>query len=548
MRRNRIILASFSTLLLCSVAQASPLSPISPRDYYAKLGNNTDATSLLDFFDIYQEELNSCVDPDVFYNATLDLAKLGYEENYREIIAKIQKCPNMDEPLKDAIKTRLHDFDAEQESLLSSYSQKEISSSESRVIVSEKINEPALLSQKESEKEVKTKETEAPIKARKKLKAFLPQRFPCHPLIEPAKASRCALPVVKDVVPASPVVVQKTEENKITFNVLEKTRNRNGDKGTSKLFSEKTIFSAETKNMEIGLVREHLSAGNLAHGGFFGTYYNYTTSGEVKHKQTTKQNVLTPYVKYKNDQFNFTLGTTPFNAQIGATPTFDANYKFLDNFTFSAYHRSMEDSVLSKVGMKDIYSDLEWGRVLESGSKLAYDLNFGDGYFFNTDMSYNVYSGKNVHKNYSMKYHATLGKYHNGLSYGAYSALEHYNENQDNYTFGHGGYYSPQLLAGVYPFVSYRIENDKQKFTIDTSVGTFYEKKNMVATYLKGKAFGPVHSSYEAESGWDLAYNLGMEYERNLGNDFKFLAGGRYMGATSDYNEWIFNLGIRKSF
>ena len=545
MKNNKLLLLSISTLLVSNSVFAASFSPISPREYYTKLGKETDATSLLDFFEIYQDELNGCVDPDVFYNATLDLAKLGYDENYRETIVKIQQCPNIDAALADAIKTRLQDFDKEQATqntvILAAAIEEKTDISTAPVA-----NKQNLFTEDENTTTIVQPQAVSSSKTRrqKKFETEVPERSPRLLKVEPIRISRCALPVVK----TAPISIASAPKDKYVFKIKESTRNKNGDKGTSKLFSEKTTVSLVGDNIEFGFSREHLSAGKLKTGEFFGSYYNYSATGHAGYGQAQKQDVFTPYFKYQNQSLSLALGTTPLKAQIDAAPTFDIGYKFLNNFTLSAYNRGLEDSVLSKVGMKDIYSGKEWGRVLESGGKLAYDTTFGEEYFLNTDISYNFYSGKNVHSNYSLKYHLSVGKYHNGLSYGLYNTLEHYKENQDNQTFGHGGYYSPQLLAGVYPFISYKIENETQKFSVDMSTGVYYEKKDMVPTYLKDCPAYLRHSSYEAESGWNVAYNIGLEYEKDLGNNFKLFAGGRYMGATSDYNEWLFNFGIGKSF
>ncbi len=528
MRINKYVLCSLATVLGTTVVQAKGMSPISPREYYAKLGTDVDEAALMDFFKIYQQEYNNCVDPDVFYNARLALAAKGYMENYEEDILKIQKCENMDEPLKQAIATRLADHRREQNTIVTA---------SSMVAGNDAVLPTAEVSVVQTNEELKVAEVKPVAQKKKTLKKKKSKKVQADPVVEPIKSCRCAVPTVH--------VAEKAKPKDVAFKLQEKFRFRDGDKGTSELFSYKTSMSAETKDYEVGVVQEHLTAGRVPNGEYFGAFYNYSAGGKVKQNDSFKQNVFVPYFRYKGDKLNLTLATTPLDAQISALPTFDADVKLNSGFSVNVYSRSVEDSVLSKVGMRDIYSDQEWGRVVETGGKIKYNLDFGKNYFFNTDLSYNAYSGKNVHQNHSIKYHATVGKSKDGLSYGVYTAIEHYAENQDNYTFGHGGYYSPQLLLGAYPFISYRKETNTQKFAVDASVGAFYEEKDRVQAYF---GQGQQEGFYEEENNWDLAYSFGAEFEQKFTDDISGYANGRYMSATSDYKELILTVGLKKEF
>lgn len=47
---NKYVLCSLATVLSTTVVQAKGMSPISPREYYAKLGTDVDEAALMDFF------------------------------------------------------------------------------------------------------------------------------------------------------------------------------------------------------------------------------------------------------------------------------------------------------------------------------------------------------------------------------------------------------------------------------------------------------------------------------------------------------------------
>lgn len=165
------------------------------------------------------------------------------------------------------------------------------------------------------------------------------------------------------------------------------------------------------------------------------------------------------------------LITSKFGAAFGYTPigflvsnwTARAYFRPANGpFTFAFTRDSITDSQLSYSGMRDpgtsslSFPGVVWGGVIADQGNVQFSR--GDalsGYYFGLGGQY--ISGENVSNNWRVD--GTGGAYWRVKSYPEYGTLSvganffgmHYNNNQDAFTFGLGGYFSPQfyLLANV---------------------------------------------------------------------------------------------------
>lgn len=523
MRMYFICCTAIISAFVLKHAHAESLSPISPREYYRDLGQGVDSGSLNDFFDIYHEEFSHCVDPDVFYNAKVDLLKLGNKENFVEVVSSLRKCPNIDDELKVAMDNQVKYFNEENA-------------------------EAAKVALLENKAMANTQE----IKPHRAVKSINGVVIPKDKPVMTMQAF--------DVVSNNHKAAKKDDmETKYYAGIREKYRHRTGDnRSRNRLKSlTTTAFVSIDDNIEFGIAHEYLDAGSFRTGVDMGTYYNFLETGYMNKNSSYRQNVYTPYIRIGSDKNVLILGTTPISAAVSSLPVFAWDWQAESlGWNMSIYHKGREDTLLSKVGMKDPYSNSSWGRAIEAGAKLGYDYSFGKGYFINNSISANHYYGKNLDDNYSFKYNLVAGKSINKFSFGVYSAFEHYKENQDNHSFGHGGYYSPQALVALYPFVSYEHKTEKHLLALDASIGGYYEKKKDVRKYFHTKngvlsnpsAMGDITSNIKGESNVELGYNIGAKYETYLTDKLKLQFAGRYIGGSTDYSETIFNLGIAREF
>lgn len=258
-------------------------------------------------------------------------------------------------------------------------------------------------------------------------------------------------------------------------------------------------------------------------------------------------------VAYQNGAFKADVGTTPVgfnktNIQGGVS----VSPKLNENVSARIWgeRRPVTDSVLSYSGSKDPVTGQRWGSVMRSGGggALSYDRN-GSGVY--ADAAYYRYDGDHVRKNSS--YQVNIGGYlrayrsaSSTLSIGANINYQAYDNNQNYFSFGHGGYFSPQSFVSL----SFPMHFDTKfgsgwKAKIDFAPGYQSYKQDAVALYptdlaaqakldaLKAQD-SDVRSYYDSisKTGFGYALDAGIDYQFGantlLGGDIKVNTFGNY--------------------
>ncbi|MGC3992120.1 MAG: cellulose synthase subunit BcsC-related outer membrane protein [Chthoniobacteraceae bacterium] len=218
------------------------------------------------------------------------------------------------------------------------------------------------------------------------------------------------------------------------------------------------------------------------------------------HPPTTKYNSLVNVnVHYENEGTYSPIadiGMTPSGATI--SPTVLGNIGFRVNqdwgkVEIDGYRTSVTESILSAVGIRDPYSGKTWGRVVETGGKASAFLNLPSNFSLFAIGSVGQMTGQNVADNTHERVTLALSKNFvppivaapqnysasdmsdgksvadgkssmggsefsdrtmgSALSYftlGPAVTYEHFDKNLDHYTYGQGGYFSPDsLVQGV---------------------------------------------------------------------------------------------------
>jgi cellulose synthase operon protein C len=145
------------------------------------------------------------------------------------------------------------------------------------------------------------------------------------------------------------------------------------------------------------------------------------------------------------------LGTTPLNTAVAPLPTASLSVThYMDPIIVSsrAFSQSVTNSLLSYGGMRDPVSGGAWGRVLDLGGSLQtiylpfdrVSLSFtGEGAYLTGE---NVASNNRVSLRFDAAYDFKPENFDH-LRVGPFVSFAHYDRNLDFYTFGQGGYYSP---------------------------------------------------------------------------------------------------------
>jgi tetratricopeptide (TPR) repeat protein len=183
-------------------------------------------------------------------------------------------------------------------------------------------------------------------------------------------------------------------------------------------------------------------------------------------------------VGYEGKNLNASVGTTPLGFQetnvVGAVSYGGA---LSDTFSLKGElsRRPVTDSLLSFAGTKDPVSGQRWGAVVASGARM--DLTRDDGiYGVYGYGSYHLLTGLNVEDNsrgelggglYMHILRGTGSTLTAGLNLGVMS----YDKNLSFFTYGHGGYFSPQHYVSLAFPVDWSGRSNRLAWRVNASLG-----------------------------------------------------------------------------
>lgn len=155
---------------------------------------------------------------------------------------------------------------------------------------------------------------------------------------------------------------------------------------------------------------------------------------------------LTPYIE---------LGSTPLNAELSARLIGRGGVQYRHSQGYvqaEVYSQPIRESILSYVGMQDPYSSRAWGRVQETGGSVSVFQGFMEDYTFFAKASYGVITGTNTYQNDHLALVASISKLieYEGFEYitiGPSFSYERFKNNQNFFTYGNGGYFSPEYIV-----------------------------------------------------------------------------------------------------
>lgn len=187
-----------------------------------------------------------------------------------------------------------------------------------------------------------------------------------------------------------------------------------------------------------------------------------------------------------DDNYKLDFGITPVGKE-GTTVVGGTYFKIplsaYSELRFKGERRAMTDSLLSYFGYEDRMSGTYWGGVTKNGGSIEYA--YDDG-FVGASLETNAYRylGKNVLSNSSYGLKSTLYVHpfkttmYEDMTVGLSLSYDNYSHNENHFTLGHGGYFSPQnyYIASI-PF-TYMKRTDDLKFTANIALGYQSYKEN----------------------------------------------------------------------
>lgn len=268
-------------------------------------------------------------------------------------------------------------------------------------------------------------------------------------------------------------------------------------------------------------------------------------------------------VGYENELVKADVGTTPlgFDKQhVAAGIVVRPRLSRYSSVRLWAERRAVTDSVVSYAGTVDPVSGAFWGAVMKTGGGAGYSYD-KDGNGFYVDGSYYAYRGTAVRNNNGIQANAGgyLRVYRDGessVTVGLNANYQSFDNNQNYFTYGQGGYFSPQSFLSVSFPLRYAMNGEKLK--IDASLVPGYQSYDQASTPLyptEARAQSvldglkaqnnDVRAQFDSisKSGFGISASGAAWYQISPGTR---IGGELGLNTFGDYNEFKSLLGIRQ--
>ena len=269
-------------------------------------------------------------------------------------------------------------------------------------------------------------------------------------------------------------------------------------------------------------------------------------------------------VGYENRHFKGDIGTTPLGFRetniVGGVQYQNAISDKV-SYSLAVARRAVTDSLLSYAGARDAGQGLEWGGVTSSGARA--DLGWDDGtsgVYVNAAFQY--LDGRNVASNTAEKggggiYTRLLKDPDQTLTVGANTTLMHYDKNLSYFTYGQGGYFSPQQYVILNFPVEYMGRTGLYTYDVKGSVGVQHYRQDASSYFptdsqrqqnAAGSSTVPdAGAVYPGQSKTGVSYSLSATGEYQLAPQLAFGATASF-GNAYQYREWLAAVYVRYSF
>lgn len=267
----------------------------------------------------------------------------------------------------------------------------------------------------------------------------------------------------------------------------------------------------------------------------------------------------------QGDSYKIDLGSTPLgqdlNTLVGGVQWSPKLTDFL-TLILTGERRAITDSLLSYVGTEDKSSGKRWGNVTKNGGNALLSYDNGDAGLFVGAGAYS-YVGNNVASNNNLQ--ANAGVYvrpfyadDRELKVGMSLSWMNFSKNLSYFSYGQGGYFSPQDYASISFPIDFSRTFDDLKVNIGGAVG-YQSYSQDRSAYFPGDAGRQAQLERLAARGdvksafYDGNSKNGVGYNLHAGADYKIdkdvtIGGQLGYDTFGDYNESTAQLYFRYLF
>lgn len=335
--------------------------------------------------------------------------------------------------------------------------------------------------------------------------------------------------------------------------MLEQDYSRNkGTGGVSDFTAHTTMLQAETPLADgrgfVRLDRVQVSAGTFStsNGSFDETFGSCddANSGGCSRYASQRDEGTALGVGWRNDVWSADLGTTPLGFEVtnwvgGVSWRTDVKEV---GVTLTASRRPVSSSLLAFAGARDPAANggKTWGGVVATGGSVGLSYDRGGAHGVWADISAHQITGENVADNSRERlmagyYYKLINTDNQRATVGFNSMLWHYQKDLSDYTFGQGGYYSPQEYLSFSVPVTWRQRTENWSFDLGGSVSWSHSKTDAQQRYPVNPGFTLASNPTSASSsGGGVGYTLQAVVERRITPHW-FIGAGVDIQQAKDY-------------
>ncbi|WP_409021248.1 cellulose synthase subunit BcsC-related outer membrane protein [Caballeronia sp. LZ032] len=269
-------------------------------------------------------------------------------------------------------------------------------------------------------------------------------------------------------------------------------------------------------------------------------------------------------IGYENRNWKGDVGTTPLGFRetnvVGGVQYQNAITDKV-SYSLAVARRAVTDSLLSYAGARDQGAGLEWGGVTSTGGRADFGWDDGtNGVYANA--AYQFLDGKQVATNTAVKggggiYTRLIKDADQTLTIGANTTLMHYDKNLSYFTYGQGGYFSPQQYVILNFPVEYAGRSGLFTYDLKGSIGVqhyrqdesdYFPTNGTFQARAAGSGATPdANAVYPGQSKTGVSYSLSATGEYQLAPQLAVGATASF-GNAYQYREWLAAVYVRYTF